>query len=464
LFTRTLSRFIGNSIYDNLPRSAIAAAKRGLLDFIGVTFAGAREDVAVFLTGYVRNMKAAGEATVVGGGYCTSASLAAYVNGTMAHALDYDDVIHIPPLWLGHPSVSILPAVLAVAELKGLSGKDIILGYSIGIEIYAKVGLLCGDLPYRKGWHNTSYIGALAAAGAAARLLELDEQQTRRSFGIAASLAGGLRQNFGTMTKPLHAGMAARNGVDAALLAQAGLTASEDIIEAPLGFRNVFTGNPSDLSQQTPDGDGTLTLAEIAARLGNPWNIADPGLSIKICPSCRATHFGMEAALEFRSSAATDWRQLSGVECLVPSHMESVLRYHDPRTGLEGKFSLEYVLARTLRDGVPKIDDFTDDRVNEPEIKDMIRKMRWIPFEPTIGTFGTPQFTFRMGNGQELHFKVDYPRGEPENPVADDVVVAKFHDCAGPARSPGIREEIENLVSQLEDLPSAGALARLLRD
>jgi 2-methylcitrate dehydratase PrpD len=462
MFTRMLAQFIVNTTYQDLPGPAIAAAKRGVLDFVAVTLAGSHEPVAEKITHFVRGGKRDQEATVIHGGFKANACLAAFANGTMAHAMDYDDVIHIPPLWMGHPSVAVFPAVLAVGENGRASGKGLILAYCQGIEIYAKVGLLCGDVAYKNGWHNTSFIGTMAAAGAAAKLMKLDELETRRTFGIAASLACGLRQNFGTMVKPLHAGIAARNGIEAALLAKAGFTADENIFEAPLGFKNVFTGNHSDISHEIPYGSRTVTPADFAKLLGNPWNIASPGVSFKLCPSCRATHFGMEAALNFRQAYPVDARRISEIECHVPNHMESVLFYHRPQKGLEGKFSLEYVLARTILQGIPRIDDFTDERVNEAEIKKLIEKMTWISFEPVAGTFGAPEFIVKLDDGTEFHSKIAFPRGEPENPVSDETLLGKYQDCAGSVLPPNRTTQIKDLILNLESVEDISLLADLL--
>jgi 2-methylcitrate dehydratase PrpD len=462
MFTQILSQFIVNTAYKDLSKPVVAAAKRGVLDFIAVALAGSREPVAEKMKQLVEGMKYNDEATVINGGFKTNAYFAAYVNGTMAHALDYDDVIHIPPLWMGHPSVAIFPAVLAVSEKNHLSGKELILAYCQGIEIYAKVGLLCGDTAYRNGWHNTSFIGTMAAAGAAAKLLKMNELQMRRTFGIAASLASGLRQNFGTMVKPLHAGIAARNGVEAALMAEAGFTSDENIFEAPLGFKNVFTGKHSDISQEIPYGSKTITPAEFAKCLGNPWNIFSPGMSFKICPSCRATHFGMEAALNFRQRYTIDVQQISEIECHVPNHMESVLFYHDPQKGLEGKFSLEYVLARAIIDGIPRIDDFTDERVNETEIKKLIKKIKWISFEPEMGTFGAPEFIVKLNDGTKFHSKIEFPRGEPENPVNDGILIEKYQDCAGSILPQNIRGQVKDLILDMENVENISLLTNLL--
>ena len=462
MFTQILSQFIANTTYKDLPEPVVVAAKRGVLDFIAVTLAGSREPVGGKITNHIKEIKYHNEATVINGGFKTNAYLAAFANGTMAHALDYDDVLHIPPMWTGHPSVAILPAALAVAEKMNASGKELILAYCQGIEIYAKVALLCGDTAYRNGWHNTSIIGTMAAAGAAAKLSKLNELHVRRAFGIAASLAGGLRQNFGTMVKPLHAGIAARNGVEAALLAETDFTSDENIFEAPLGFKNVFTGNHSDISREIPYGSKTITPSEFAGCLGNPWNILTPGVSFKICPSCRATHFGMDAALYFRQKYSVDAEQISEIECHVPNHMESVLFYHTPQTGLEGKFSLEYVLARAVIDGTPRIDDFTDERVNEAKIKKLIKKIKWVSFEPEAGTFGTPEFIVKLNDGTNWHTQIEFPRGEPENPVSDDILVEKYQDCAGSILPEKIRTQVKDLVLNLESVEDISRLANLL--
>ena len=460
--TSALSQFIVNAKYEDLPEAAVVAAKRGLLDFIAVTVAGSCEPVAEKIMNYAKQSGCVGEATAVNGGFQTSACMAALVNGTLSHAIDYDDVIHVPPFWLGHPSVAILPAVLAVAEKNKLSGRDVILAYAIGIEVYVKTALYCGDTPYKNGWHNACYIGTMAAAGAAAKLMKLNETQVRRTFGIAASLACGVRQNFGTMTKPLHAGVAARNGVEAATLASLDFTAAENIFEAPLGFRNVFTATNRDNSKDVPYGNDILTPEQFAAILGNPWNIADPGMSFKLCPSCRATHFGMEAGAQFRDQYTVDPEQIVEIECHVPNHMESVLIYHDPVKGLEGKFSLEYVLARTVLEGTPGIHDFTDERVNEPAIKEMIKKIKWVSFEPEAGSFGIPEYIFKLKDGTEFRTAVEFPKGEPENPVDDKVLGRKYQDCAGVVFPAETRDAIRDLVLKLEDVASISELTQLL--
>ena len=210
------------------------------------------------------------------------------------------------------------------------------------------------------------------------------------------------------------------------------------------------------------ENGGTISTVEFANRLGNPWNIASPGVSYKLCPSCRATHFGMEAALQYRERYTVDPELISEIECHVPNHMESVLTYHAPQKGLEGKFSLEYVLARTLLSGTPGINDFTDERVNQPEIKELIKKIKWVSFEPEAGSFGIPEYIVKMKDGTEFCTKVEFPKGEPENPVTDDVLGGKYQDCAGVVFEGETRDQIRDLVMKLEQMEHISQLTRLL--
>ena len=205
-----------------------------------------------------------------------------------------------------------------------------------------------------------------------------------------------------------------------------------------------------------------ISPPEFERRLGNPWSIASPGVSFKLCPSCRATHFGMEAALQYRETHTADPERIAGIECRVPNHMESVLTYHDPQEGLQGKFSLEYVLARTLLSGTPGINDFTDERVNEPEIKKLIKKIKWISFEPEAGAFGVPEFIIKLEDGAEFRSRVEFPKGEPENPVTDEVLAGKYRDCAGVVFRGEAKSGIQDLVLRLEQVEHISQLMHLL--
>jgi 2-methylcitrate dehydratase PrpD len=278
--TRQLASFVVDTSFAGIPAPAYARAKEAILDGLGCALVGSPTPIGKLMTRYVRERNETPRASVIGGGYKTSAALAALANGTMAHALDFDDVN-----WSmsGHPTVPLLPAVLAVGQEIHASGVDVLLAYTLGFEVETKVGLGINPRHYDLGWHATSTLGTLGAAAACAKLLGLDVENTCMALGIAASTAAGLRQNFGTMTKPLHPGQAAMNGVTAAQLAQLGWTADANILEAPYGFCQLYTGT------------NQYNLDDIVKRLGNPYELLATGVAIKQYPCCAFTHRALDA-------------------------------------------------------------------------------------------------------------------------------------------------------------------------
>src|ERR671922_334024 len=237
--TTQLAAFVADTAFADVPSQAYARAKEAMLDGLGCALVGSPTPIGKLMTRYVREHGGAPHAGVIGSGFKTAAPLAALANGTMAHAVDFDDVN-----WnmSGHPTVPLLPAALALGQEVHASGSDVLLAYTLGFEVESKIGLGVNPRHYDLGWHATSTLGTLGAAAACAKLLGLDVDKTRRALGIAASTAAGLRQNFGTMTKPLHPGQAAMNGVTAAQLARLGWTADANILEAPYGFCQLYTG------------------------------------------------------------------------------------------------------------------------------------------------------------------------------------------------------------------------------
>ncbi len=252
--TEQLAHLIAETTYAQLPANAVTQAKRALLDTIGVTLAGHGEEAGRLITAWVEDVGGCQEAAVLGTTLYTSPGLAALANGTLGHALDFDDVTeHLR----GHPSVPVTPVVLALGEAMGASGAEVITAFVVGVEVEAKIGKAMTSAHPRRGWHPTATIGPLGATAAAANLLGLTPAQVRMALGIAASKAAGLRQNFGTMTKPLHAGEAARSGVEAAQLAQRGFTADPQILEGRFGFFNTFVGS-GEFARARPDGSRTI--------------------------------------------------------------------------------------------------------------------------------------------------------------------------------------------------------------
>jgi len=403
---------------------------------------------------YVRAMGGNPQASTIGSSLKTSPYLAALVNGTTGHSLDYDD---IAVSLNGHPSVCLVPAVFAIGEILRSTGQDVLTAYVIGYETACHVARPVLQSHYTRGWHSTATFGSLGATAAASRLLKLSTAQVKHAIGIAASLAGGLRQNFGTMTKPLHAGKAAANGIQAALLAQAGFTAAENIIEAPLGFARVF------------GHDGDVDWTKVGAELGRTFlMIGAGGLNLKPYPSCGFTHCAIDAALQIRREHGFDPDEVATVELGVSPFDKQILIYHHPRTGLEAKFSLEYCVARALVSGGVRMGHFDDAAVSEPAVTRLFRSMKWVerfPL-PVMGTaegFGIKSVVLKLTNGREYCAEVAVARGMPGNPLSKAELDAKYRDCASiTLDSNGVRKSIA-VLSNLDDVDDIRLLMEILK-
>jgi 2-methylcitrate dehydratase PrpD len=331
-------------------------ATRAFIDTIGVAIAARHEGCFTILAGTLGS--AAGGATVVPTRGRTTAAEAALLNGTAGHALDFDDVADEIK---GHPSVVLVSALLALAEARGSSGRDLLEAYAVGFEVACAIARgLPVEAHYRRGWHATATVGILAAVAGAGRLLELDQGRIQNALGIAASMASGSRQNFGTMTKPLHAGLVARDAVLAAELAAGGFTADPHQLEGPLGYFAQYGVDPQ--------------VFEVQAALEQPRVLLEHGLNVKKYPCCYGTHRMADAALTLRERGlrAGDVRsiaisvELDGLGAII---------HHQPATGLQGKFSGEYVVAACLLDGAVRLSTFTDDAVARDEAQSLLRRV-----------------------------------------------------------------------------------------
>ncbi len=450
--THVIADFVVNTAYEDLPDAAVQYAKMSIVDGIGTCIAGSESPAGRIITDYAREGDSRPEATVISKGFKTGAPEAALANGTMMHALDYDDCAEN---FLGHPTTVILPAVLALGESTGISGKEALLSYILGYEVGSKIGSGMGSAHYDAGWHPTSTIGALAAVIAATRILRLDVPQTRTAIGIAASLASGLRQNFGTMTKPLHAGNAARNGVFAALLAQKGFTSDQGILENPLGFARVFSG--------TVEAD----LKKMISNLGAPFEIVSDAPIIKLYPSCRATAGCIDAILHLvrRHNIGAD--DVGEVECRTSPHTPTVLIHSRPQTALEGKFSLQYCMAIAIVDREVGLGQFTDDKVQNAQIQKLITKVRYT-HPPEIGSAsadsmrGRVEVAVRLKNGTEFSKPVEAAKGDPRNPLSQEEMESKFLDCARLVFSPQDARRCLDNILQLEHIRDISELMKLL--
>ncbi len=444
-----LADFIAGTNFDSMPKSVVSKAKEGILDFLGCTLAGSRTPVGKKISDYVRDQKGFKAASVIGQGFKTSPGFAALANGVMAHAEDFDDLSFSVP---GHPTVPVLPPVLGVAEAEGLSGRAVLSGYVIGFELECKLGRSLAPRLYQRGWHATSVLGYLGAAAASSHLLKLDTEKIKCALGIACSMASGLRANLGSMTKPLHVGLGAQNGVAAAFMAKDGMTAMMDAVDGENGLFKTFAG--------IWNADAGLNL------LGNPFDFASPGITFKQYPSCAETHPALDAVIGLVEENHLASDDIAAVECLITPMDRDVLVYHRPRNATEGKFSLEFCVALGIVERKAGLKEFVDDKVREPKIVAAMEKVS-MEADPQLSPDGytgaATIVNLKLKNGMSLQRRVDEPKGTPEHPLTQGELTNKFRMCASLALEKGATEKILELVLKMETMKSVRPLMNLLR-
>jgi 2-methylcitrate dehydratase PrpD len=438
--TEQLANFVSTIKYDDIPKAAVSTAKQAILDCLGCIVAGAGEPAVKITSEYAKAVVGSQEAGVICRGFKTSAEMAAWINGVASHCLDYDDVGIMSVHGNIHPSVSILPVVLALGAKNHASGKEILTAFIAGIETELRLGFVMGKQVSGAGWHPTPVLGVMGAAAAASRLLSLRAEQVRCAFGIASSFASGLQPNFGTMTKPLHAGNAARGGIVAGLLASRGFDANSKIFEESLGFGNLF------------GGIGTAERISQDASWNEKWQIVG-GIAFKPYPSCRGTHPGIDAMLELRREYSLNESDIASISCKVNPWDLELLRYHDPQNALEAKFSLEFCLAVALLNGQVSLKHFTDAYGKDPKIKNIISKTNChSPADWADSPKLCQELTIKDHSGKEYTKKVLKPKGDPDNPMSDRELADKFADCASSYFSKQERRDIIEQVTNLEAL------------
>ena len=433
--------------YDALPRQAIDVAQQVTLDGIAVMLAGATEPLGVgrISTEYVRQMGGAPQATVVAGGFKTSMQNAAYANGTMAHALDFDNTWYP----LNHPTSPTLPAILAIAEHHRLPGRRVVEAIAVAFEVQARVRMAATAMETGSGFHKPGMTGTLGATAAAARLLDLTREQAVMAFGLAGSRAGSLAINTGSMTKSSHAGHAARMGVECGLLAKMGWTASTDLF-GPGGFFDTFFGGKGE-PQRLLEG------------FAKPLRMVSPGVGFKKHPSNYFTHRPIDAALALREEFRLDPREIERVEVLFP-RFEYVDR-PEPRTGLDGKFSVQYTVAIALLDGEITIDSFTNERRFASDGAALLPRVK-LAFDDAIPRdFDTTHavVTVSLRDGSRISKKVDRLTGWVGIPLAREERLKKFHSCARRVLVRSGADRIVELVEDLERLPDIVEVMDLAR-
>ncbi len=402
----------------DIPNEARAKAVDAMTDAIACGLAGSASEVAlpVLRALGIEQGTGAGRSFLLGTDARAAPADAALYNGTVIHALDYDDVTHPA---LSHPTTVLLPALFALAPEANAAGRDVVGAYVVGIEVFGKLGRALNNAHYRAGWHATSTFGSIAAAVAAGRLLKLTAAQLTCAIGMAASASSGLRANFGTMTKPLHAGYAARNGVLAARLARENFTAAADALTHKFGFARAFNG-------------GTPAKWEEFANWGEPLEIlSEFGIGLKPFPSCAATHTAIEAALLLREEIGGRIEDIRAIRAGVSEMSLEPLIHVQPNSGLEGKFSLHYCVASALVDGKVDLATFDDARVKNSKVVDLIgrTKMEVDDRVRHSSEFGAA-LAITTADGRTYERLVPLAMGKPARWFAKDRLRQKFEDCA----------------------------------
>jgi 2-methylcitrate dehydratase PrpD len=446
-----LATSVVNVRHDDIPDDVRRKAVACILDCVGATLAGSMEPIRVPVTRFVDARGGRTDATVIGTGTKSSIVNAAFANGVFGHVLDFDDTNQI---FVGHGSVVVVPAILALAEHLGASGRDVVTAYMVGTEVQWRLGdaFVYSGNHYAKGWHSTCTIGSFGAAAAAGKLLRLDVTQLTHAIGLTASMAAGFQEQFGTHGKAFHAGRANENGVNAALLAQGGFTSATRAIEGPVGFARLVA-DQYDL--------------EKVEGFGRPWGISDPtfarGINLKKFPVCASGVGAIEGMLELAAEHGIRPDDVATIECGVRPHALNILMYHQPQTGLEAKFSVEYWVAAALLDRAFGLRQTTDEMVRRPAVQDLMRK---------VTVFGDPEIVFpwskvkikvTLKDGRILDKLYYPPRGAADNPMSDAELVEKFNDCAGSAGwSKEKSERAVTMLAELDTLKDVRGLMSLL--
>ena len=420
--TESLACFVANPGFDLVPADAARIVRTGFIDTVATMIAGRDEPVVRIVREFVAaRQSAVREAHVLFSGEMVASADAALINATAAHALDYDDVA-----LGGHPSTVLVPAVLAVGECLGASGADVLRAYLVGYEVWAELLSREPDAYHLKGWHPTAVLGTVGAAAAVAHLHRLSADKSRHALALAASMAGGLVANFGTMTKPFHAGRAAACAIDAVRLASAGLTASPDVFEHHAGY----------LAALSPHGRAERTAP--ASNLGRELRILAAGLSIKRYPMCYATHRVIDGVLGLVASHDVKPADVARAHACVGVAQASMLRNHAPVTGLEAKFSLEFAVASALVARKVGLRELTDEFVAQALVRDMMSKVTTstvdttCPIEPVFAF--TDRVALELNDGRRLDSgEIRFPRGNAQLPLDDTELKAKFVDCTAGA-------------------------------
>jgi 2-methylcitrate dehydratase PrpD len=456
--TRYVTEFVRSTDLADLPDEVAALGKKSILDGLGLALSGSVAKSGELVRRHLTSLGlASGPATVIGADFKVPPRFAAFANGVGVHADDYDDTqlaVAADRVYglLTHPTAPALPAALAVGEALGKSGGEVMLAYHLGVEVECKIAEAINPRHYQTGFHATATCGTFAAAAAASRLMRLDDDATARALSIAGSQSAGLRENFGTMTKPFHAGRSSESGVVAAEFAALGWTAADNILEAPRGFFSAAGGGYDEKA--------------ILGKLGAPWTFASPGVSIKPHPSGSLTHPGMTEMLRLIREHDIRPGEVRHVRVGTNSNMPNALIHHRPRNELQAKFSMEFCMAILLLERRAGLSEFADEVVLRPDVQRMIEKVDFVVDERAEAAGFHKMTTYidiDLADDRRISGMADFGKGSPDQPMSYDEVAAKFRECAAFARWDKRRaEDVVAMVRDLERLETVGRLTAAL--
>ncbi len=453
--TKYVSEFIVKTKYEDIPENVIALGKKTILDGFGLALAGSASTAGPRIRQYIESLgPCGGNSSIIGTKLKVRPRFAALANGVSIHADDFDDTGSAL-----HVAAPILPPSFAICEANHRSGKDMMLAFHVGVEVANKIGDAVSPRHQQDGYHTTGTIGSFGSAAACAKLRGLDADRTAIALAIAGSEASGLRDNFGSMTKPFHAGHAGENGTAAADLAAIGWTAAPDILEAPLGFFQA---------------GGGFDPKVIVDRLGQPWAFASPGDLIKRFPCGTIQQQVMDAML--RLIQQNDIRAANVEKVEVGGNLSNykTLFQHHPTTGLQGKFSMEYAMSILLLDRKATLSSFTDAMAQRSAVQDMIRRVRYY-VDPEFNKLELQGASLQailveqsilkvyMKDGMVFSGRTEPAKGSPENPMTFEEVAEKFQGNADFAKWPSqSAKSVIELVRSLENLPNMSKLTAAL--
>ncbi len=447
--TEQLSTYFVNTTYDDIPDQVVQLAKRYIKDWLASAIGGYGDSAGKVMVNFANVTGGTPEARILGSGLKTSLPNATLVNGTLGHLLDFDDSAP------SHPTASIMPTALALAEKLHATGKEVLLAQIMGYECFNRLYQAAKEYELvlrRRGIHPTTLWGSCASATVAAKMMGFDVTQTRMALGLAATQAAGLMENFGTPTKGFHCGTSARAGITAAIMVQMGYKACQTIFEGSHGFYNALIGK------------GNYDLSRITHNLGKDWLLISPGIDTKMYPSCAATLRAIEAGIYLAKTYDITPDQVESIEVLINKTRKNFLRFDVPSCGDEAKFSMPYAVAIAIADRNVTLESYNDQKVNAPKMKELVRKVKLTLMDESLGEeiSKTTPVTVALKNGQVYSKNVVDFTGTAANPMSDEDFYKKFLYCASLSNPSLPSKKVQNCLTLIDCLESCNDVTGLI--